>query len=116
MSAFVLAVVVVTCLFLYFMLRLPKVPRERVEAMLQAVRAKPLAHRGGRPENTLAAILKSKELGASGVEVDLGFSKDGQPVLVHDATVDRTSNGSGRVRDLTLEQLKSMDFGVKTGG
>ena len=52
-------------------------------------------HRGGIPENTLDAIRESEQNGAVAIEVDLAFTKDGHPVLLHDSTVDRTSNGSG---------------------
>ena len=101
---------------LIYFFKLPKQPTERVKAFIERAKSGPLAHRGGRPENTLTAIKKSSELGASGVEVDLAFTKDGHPVLLHDSRIDRTSNGSGRVQDKTLEQLKKLEFGVKTGG
>ena len=94
-----------------------KQPRRRVEEFLQKAKVSGgvFAHRGGRPENTLAAIRKSHGQGAAGVEVDLAFSKDG-PVLIHDSTVDRTSNGRGQVSEMTLADLKALDFGTKTGG
>lgn len=95
--------------------RLPKFPRDRVDAFLKRARSGPIAHRGGIPENTLRAFHLSKTDGAIGVEVDLQFSKDGHPVLIHDSTVERTSNGQGRVQELTLEQLRELDFGVKFG-
>ena len=102
-------------LILIRLCRLPRFPKTRVDAFLEKARRGPLAHRGGLPENTLAAFRKAKSEGASGIEVDLTFSKDGQPVLLHDGTVDRTSNGTGRVKDLTLEQLRQLDFGGKFG-
>lgn len=95
--------------------RLPKFPRDRVDAFLKRARRGPIAHRGGIPENTLRAFHLSKTGGAIGVEVDLQFSKDGHPVLIHDSTVERTSNGRGRVQELTLEELRELDFGVKFG-
>ena len=75
----------------------------------------PIAHRGGKPENTLGAIRKSKEEGASAVEVDLQFTKDGYPILLHDPTVDRTSNGKGAISELTFEEVRKLDFGIKHG-
>ena len=103
-------------IFLLRLYRLPKFPKSRVDAFLQKAWRGPVAHRGGVPENTLGAFRVSKSQGASGVEVDLTFSKDGHPVLLHDATVDRTaSNGSGRVADLTLKQLRELDVGIKYG-
>lgn len=92
--------------------QLPKPPKSQVDAFLQKTRRGPIAHRGGTPENTLEAFRFSKQYGAAGVEVDLTFTKDGHPVLLHDDTVDRTSNGSGRVEDLTLEHLKTLEFGM----
>ena len=108
------ALVVAPFLLLYS-LALPKVPKHQVTRLLERLSSGPIAHRGGLPENTLAALKKAKEDGASAVEVDLEVTKDGHGVLLHDATVDRTSNGSGWVRELSLEQLKKLDFGSKYG-
>ncbi|HET7089154.1 MAG TPA: glycerophosphodiester phosphodiesterase family protein, partial [Anaerolineae bacterium] len=75
-----------------------------------------LAHRGASayaPENTLAAFRLAAEMGADGLEIDAKLSRDGAIVILHDATVDRTTSGSGRVSDLTLSQLKSLDAGSK---
>lgn len=73
-----------------------------------------IAHRGGAglwPENTLYALRHVKALGADWSEVDVRCSKDGVFVLMHDKTVNRTTNGCGRVEDLTLVQLKALDAG-----
>jgi glycerophosphoryl diester phosphodiesterase len=73
-----------------------------------------IAHRGASaaaPANTLAAFQKAIELGADGVEFDVHLSADGVPVIIHDFTVDATTDGSGRVIDLTLAQLKQLDAG-----
>ena len=107
---------VVFCAALYQTLKLPQLPRYKVDAFIARAMAGPLAHRGGRPENTVCAITKSSQLGAVGIEVDLAFTKDGEAVLLHDERIDRTSNGSGRVHNMTLKQLKQLDFGVKSGG
>ena len=101
--------------FLFQVVIQKKFPKSRVEEFLTRASSGPVAHRGGQPENTLAAFRLCKALGASGVEVDLMFTKDGCPVLFHDDTVDRTSNGSGRVGDFTLEEIKSLDVGSKAG-
>lgn len=74
------------------------------------------AHRGASntaPENTLAAIRLAATLGADGVEIDVRLTKDGVPVLMHDSSVDRTTNGTGNVRDLTLKQIRTLDAGQK---
>lgn len=71
-------------------------------------------HRGARayaPMNTLPAFELAYEQGAAGIELDVHLSKDAQPVIVHDFTVDSTSDGSGRVADLTLAELKALDAG-----
>lgn len=70
------------------------------------------AHRGAsetHPENTLAAFHEAIRLGVQMIEFDVAFSKDGKLVLMHDATVDRTTNGKGPVSQLTLEELKKLD-------
>jgi glycerophosphoryl diester phosphodiesterase len=72
------------------------------------------AHRGASkyaPENTMAAFIKGVEMGAGGIELDVRLTKDGHVVIIHDDTVKRTSNGQGNVRDMSLEQLKALDFG-----
>jgi glycerophosphoryl diester phosphodiesterase len=61
----------------------------------------------------LAAFKKAVELGADGIEFDVHFSADGVPVVIHDLTVDATTDGSGRVADLTLAQLKQLDAGTR---
>jgi glycerophosphoryl diester phosphodiesterase len=73
-----------------------------------------MAHRGGRrlwPENTLYAYQKAAELGVDVIEMDLHSSQDGVLVMMHDDTVDRTTNGSGAIQDLTLAELKQLDAG-----
>ena len=96
----------------YCSLRHPRASRARTQAFIDKVKGAPIAHRGGTPENTLSAIRNSKSKGASGIEVDLVFTKDGYPVLLHDGTVERTSNGRGDVHDMTLEEVKKLDFGI----
>jgi glycerophosphoryl diester phosphodiesterase len=72
------------------------------------------AHRGASahaPENTLAAFELALAQQADAIELDVKLSADGHAVVIHDATVDRTTGVHGRVRDLTLAQLKSLDAG-----
>jgi glycerophosphoryl diester phosphodiesterase len=72
------------------------------------------AHRGFSgiyPENTEVALCRALELGVDGIEFDLRTTGDGHLVAIHDPTVDRTSNGSGAVAELTLEQIKTLDAG-----
>lgn len=74
---------------------------------------KVLGHRGASgyaPENTLPAFQMAIDMGADGVELDVQLTKDGEIVVIHDETIDRTSNGSGRVMDYTLAELKEFDY------
>ncbi|TLN17432.1 glycerophosphodiester phosphodiesterase, partial [bacterium] len=73
-----------------------------------------LAHRGASayaPENTLAAFQLALQQGAHGVELDAKLSADGAIVVMHDASVDRTTNGSGKVKELPLAALRELDAG-----
>jgi len=72
------------------------------------------AHRGAmdsHPENTLAAFRQAVRLGAHMIEFDVQLTQDNQLVIMHDDTVDRTTNGKGKVSQLTLAQLKELDAG-----
>lgn len=73
-----------------------------------------IAHRGASgsaPENTLAAVNKALEIGVDMVEIDVHQTKDKEIVVIHDNTVNRTTNGRGRVRDYSLKHLKALDAG-----
>ncbi len=76
-----------------------------------------VAHRGlspGMPENTMPAFRHAIDMGVYAIELDLRATADGQPVVMHDPTVDRTTNGSGAVLDMTLSQIQALDAGSKT--
>ncbi len=77
------------------------------------------AHRGYRgkyPENTMLAFEKAVEVGADGIELDVQLTKDGEIVIIHDETVDRTTDAKGFVKDFTLSELKKLDAGrIKNG-
>jgi len=73
-----------------------------------------IAHRGASgqaPENTMASFRRAAALGATFIETDLRLSHDARFVAMHDATLDRTTNGRGLVRDFTLAQLRELDAG-----
>jgi glycerophosphoryl diester phosphodiesterase len=73
-----------------------------------------IAHRGDsahRPENTLASFASALELGAEIVELDVQLTRDGQMVVIHDATLDRTTSGRGRVLDHTLAEVRAVSAG-----
>jgi glycerophosphoryl diester phosphodiesterase len=73
-----------------------------------------MAHRGNSalaPENTLAAFAKALESRAESCELDVHLSADGEVIVMHDAAVDRTTNGTGEISQTTLRQLKALDAG-----
>ncbi len=73
-----------------------------------------VGHRGAKghaPENTMISFMVGAELGVTAVETDVHLSKDGEVVLIHDHTVDRTTNGRGLVKEMTLAELKALDAG-----
>ena len=77
------------------------------------------AHRGysGRfPENTMLAFQEAAKTGCDGIELDVQLTKDGQLVVIHDETIDRTTDGSGYVRDYTLEELRRFNAAAKWDG
>jgi glycerophosphoryl diester phosphodiesterase len=77
-----------------------------------------IAHRGGsklRPENTLTAFDHAVALGVDGLECDVHLSRDGEVVVIHDPTLDRTTNGSGPVAALSAAELARLDAGYRFG-
>ena len=69
------------------------------------------ACKGHAPENTLAGVRKALELGADAIEVDIHLTRDAVPVLIHDSTVDRTTDGAGEIASLSLRQARRLDAG-----
>lgn len=72
------------------------------------------AHRGSkgnRPENTMAAFIEAVRVGVDGIELDVHRTKDGALVVIHDETLDRTTNGHGLVREQTLAEIQGLDAG-----
>lgn len=73
-----------------------------------------IAHRGANryaPQNTLAAFEKANAIGVDGFETDVHLTKDGELVICHNYTIDETSDGKGKICDMTLSQLEKFDFG-----
>lgn len=76
------------------------------------------AHRGNAarfPENTMASFRSAAELHPDMVETDVHMTRDGELILMHDHTVDRTTNGTGLIREQTLAELKRLDAGSWKG-
>ncbi len=67
------------------------------------------------PENTMAGFERAAALGADLIELDVRLTSDGALAIIHDSTVDRTTNGSGRVADLTWAEIQALDAGVRFG-
>lgn len=75
---------------------------------------KVIAHRGASgyaPENTLAAFKKAIDVNCDGIEFDVQMTMDGEIIVCHDYSVDRTTNGSGYIKNLTLKEIKDLDAG-----
>jgi glycerophosphoryl diester phosphodiesterase len=93
-------------------------PSPLVSRLLSLVRPVAIAHRGGsalRPENTLAAFDHAVALGIDALECDVRLSADGEPVVIHDATLDRTTDLAGPVDALTAAALARADAGYRFG-
>lgn len=110
------------CLVLYFCMLLFVASCSSSRFNAEGLPLQVIAHRGGPSmgvENSLSCIEKGIEAGADVVEIDVRMTLDSVLVLMHDAKVDRTTNGTGAVAKLTLEQIKSLslcdDDGVETG-
>lgn len=73
-----------------------------------------LAHRGDlahAPENTIPSFSQAIQKGADGVELDAKLTADGHVIVIHDSTVDRTTNGKGKVASFTLDEIRKLDAG-----
>ncbi|XP_038816420.1 glycerophosphodiester phosphodiesterase 1 [Salvelinus namaycush] len=111
------------CLYAFLiMFRFPQVPTSQARQVLRPAKnaasggVSLVAHRGGghdAPENTMTAIREAHKNGATGVELDLEFTSDGVPILMHDETVDRTTNGSGPLTQLSFSGLSKLDAAAK---
>jgi glycerophosphoryl diester phosphodiesterase len=71
------------------------------------------ACKGHAPENTLAGIEAALRLGADAIEIDVHCTSDGVPVLLHDDTVDRTTDGTGDIREMPLDVVRALDAGAR---
>ncbi len=87
----------------------PKLPTDKFPVMV-------IAHRGFSgmaPENTMIAFRKAIDVGSDMIELDVRLSKDGEVVVIHDETLEKTTTGRGRVIDKTIHELKQLDAGSK---
>lgn len=77
-----------------------------------------ICHRGDHtkyPENTMAAFQAAIDHGADFIEMDVRTTADGHLILLHDATVDRTTNGSGELKTMNFSDVEALDAGIKLG-
>jgi glycerophosphoryl diester phosphodiesterase len=114
---FVLGVILILAgVYIYLAMQTGKPAQFR--AIFQRETSRPLvfAHRGGGglfPENTLEAFKYSAQMGVDVLELDVHSTSDGTLVVMHDSQVDRTTNGSGRVSEMTLAEIKKLDAGFQ---
>jgi len=106
---------IIAALYFYTALQTGEIAIER-QVFTQANSRSPLvfAHRGGGgliPENTLEAFVYSAKMGVDVLELDVHSTADGELVVMHDGAVDRTTDGRGRIHELTLEAVKKLDAG-----
>lgn len=112
---FILAVILILA-GIYFYLAMQTGKPAQIRAIFKHENSRPLvfAHRGGGglyPENTLEAFRYSAAMGVDVLELDVHSTADGALVVMHDATLDRTTNGTGRVNQMSLAELKKLDAG-----
>jgi glycerophosphoryl diester phosphodiesterase len=112
---FVLVVILILAgIYIYLAMQTGKPAAARAIFQREINRPLVFAHRGGGglyPENTLEAFQYSARMGVDVLELDVHSTADGALVVMHDATLDRTTNGAGRVNQLTLAELKKLDAG-----
>ncbi len=112
----ILSVKMIVAAFCIFLLVINLFPVKQIKQKKFFNHTRPLviAHQGGEllaPSNTMTAFTNAADLGVDVIETDIHITKDGHLVTIHDPTVDRTTNGKGKVEELTLEEIQSLDAG-----
>lgn len=98
----------------YLLLNYGPVEKRPIHPFFKSDRPLVIAHQGAEllaPSNTMTAFKQAAQLGVDVLEFDIHITKDGELVTIHDQTVDRTTNGSGFVHELTLEEIQKLDAG-----
>lgn len=101
-------------LFVWLLFYLFPVPKTAELHNFDVKRPLVIAHQGGEglaPSSTLTAFINAWEMGVDVLEFDVHMTKDGHLVAIHDPTVDRTTNGTGKVNEMTLKEIKKLDAG-----
>nr|WP_263323259.1 glycerophosphodiester phosphodiesterase [Neobacillus sp. Marseille-Q6967] len=110
----VLKMVLSALLVFLLIVNLFPVKKIQEKSFFQNHRPLVIAHQGGEllaPSNTMAAFTNAANMGVDVLETDIHITKDGHLVAIHDPTVDRTTNGTGAVADMTLEEIQKLDAG-----
>jgi glycerophosphoryl diester phosphodiesterase len=113
-TVFSVLMIVFVGIYVFFVLAAPPMPEHPFFDRGEDDSVLVIAHQGGdglRPSNTMAAFEHAAELGADVLEMDIHSTADGVLVTIHDETVDRTTDGTGRVQDFTFEELQELDAG-----
>jgi len=111
-TVFAVFVIIFIAIYVFFVLAAPPMPDHPFFARGEDDTILVIAHQGGdglRPSNTMAAFDHAMELGVDVLEMDIHSTADGVLVTIHDDTVDRTTDGTGRVQDFTFEELQELD-------
>ena len=107
-----ISIVIVLIIIGYIILSaIPNIFIQKIKELEKIKTMQIIAHRGGAGigiENTLLCINKGIALGANMIEIDVHLSKDGHLIVCHDQTVDRTTNGKGKIRELTLQEIRKL--------
>ncbi len=114
MKRFLLTILLIILVFMLVIHLIPmnKIPGEN-KLIIEKDQPLVIAHRGGKdlwPENTIPAFDSAIAIGADMLEMDVVLTKDSIPVVIHDDSIDRVSNGKGKVRDFYLKDLSKYDF------
>ncbi|MCY7374860.1 MAG: glycerophosphodiester phosphodiesterase [Pyrinomonadaceae bacterium] len=110
------AIVILAGIYIYLAMQTGEAAAEREIFKREESRFLVFAHRGGgglHPENTLGAFEYSAGMGADVLELDVHATADGTLVIMHDATVDRTTDGGGKISEMTLDVVKKLDAGYR---
>ncbi|WP_409303405.1 glycerophosphodiester phosphodiesterase [Peribacillus sp. SCS-155] len=113
-SKWIILSVLTLCLLFFLLCNLYPVQKVNQKKFFQNGRPLVIAHQGGEllaPSNTMAAFQNAADLGVDVLETDIHITKDGHLVAIHDPSVDRTTNGTGKVSDFTLEEIQTLDAG-----
>jgi len=109
-----LKLIVSALLIILLVINLFPVKQIKQKSFFNHTRPLVIAHQGGEllaPSNTMAAFQNAANMGVDVLETDIHITKDGHLVTIHDASVDRTTNGKGKIEDLTLAEIQDLDAG-----